>query len=297
MASRSRRWWRVPIAVAIAGLGITGTAPAEAASPNPDTAVVRHVSKADQHAARGYWTRARMAAATVAGTTGRGSGAPPGTPTATTFDGAPTVGALFFTTGGRAHFCTASAVLAPTRNLVLTAAHCVYSSSYVTNVEFVPGYHDGRQPYGAWPVQSITVAAGWQASQDQDLDFAFLQVAPGESGQRLQDVTGGLRLGIDTGYRHRVTVIGYNDTDDAPVRCATRSFEFEPGQMQFNCHDYWDGTSGGPWIAGFDARTGAGTVIGDIGGYEQGGDYEYTSYSPYFGGATARLYAQAEVGE
>jgi V8-like Glu-specific endopeptidase len=293
MTARSLRWWVVPIAM---GIAAAGTVPAEAA-PSPDAAVVRHVSKADQGATRRYWTRARMTAATVAGSTSHGTGAPPGTPTATMFDGVPTVGALFFTTGGRAHFCTASVVLSATRDLILTAAHCVYSSSYVTNVEFVPGYHSGDQPYGAWPVQAITVAEGWQTSQDQNLDFAFLQVAPAVgSGQRLQDVTGGLRLGIDAGYRHRVTVIGYNNTDDAPVECATRSFEFERNQMQFNCHDYWDGTSGGPWITHFDPETGAGTVIGDIGGYEQGGDFEYTSYSPYFGLPTLRLYLRAEVG-
>jgi hypothetical protein len=172
----------------------------------------------------------------------------------------------------------------------------VYSTTYATDIEFVPGYHDGQQPYGAWPVASITVAAGWQTSNDQNLDFAFLAVEPAAgTGQRLQDVTGGLWLGIDTGYNHHVTVIGYNNTDDAPVKCATASFEFEPNQMRFNCHDYWDGTSGGPWITGFNPRTGAGTVIGDIGGYEQGGDFEYTSYSPYFGWPTLRLFAQAQV--
>ena len=108
---------------------------------------------------------------------GSAAGPPRGTPTATPFNGVPTVGALFYTTGTASHFCTASVVDSTAENLVLTAAHCVYYSTYATNIEFVPGYHAGRQPYGAWVVKTITVAAGWVKSLNQNLDFAFLAVA------------------------------------------------------------------------------------------------------------------------
>jgi V8-like Glu-specific endopeptidase len=193
------------------------------------------------------------------------------------------------------HFCTASVVDSATAGMVLTAAHRVYSSGYASNIEFVPGYHDGQQPDGAWPVKTITVASGWKQSHNPDLDFAFLSVAPrGGTGRPIQTVTGGLHLGIDRGYGHHIEVIGYNNTDNGPVHCATKSFEFEAGQMEFYCHDYWDGTSGGPWITGYRGKTGTGTVIGDIGGYEQGGDYEWSSYSPYFGKPTQELFRQAE---
>jgi V8-like Glu-specific endopeptidase len=181
-------------------------------------------------------------------------------------------------------------VLSATRNLLLTAAHCVYGSDgYQSDVAFVPGYHDGVAPYGTWPVASMLVADGWQSSRDQNLDFAFLAV----SGH-IQDVTGGNRLGIGRGYDHQVTVIGYSNTSQEPIVCRTHSFQAMPDQSQFNCHGFYDGTSGGPWLINYDPRTGSGTVIGDIGGYETGGDYEYTSYSPYFGLPTLELYLQAE---
>jgi hypothetical protein len=66
----------------------------------------------------------------------------------------------------------------------------------------VPGWHDGISPYGAWPVTSITVAAGWKQSQNPGLDFAFLKVSP-SAGQHLpvQLVTGGLQLGVNAGYQ------------------------------------------------------------------------------------------------
>ena len=64
--------------------------------------------------------------------------------------------------------------------------------------------------------------------------------------------------------------------------------------MEFYCHGFWTGTSGGPWIIGYNARNGTGTVFGVIGGYELGGDYEWASYSAYFGSAARTLYQQVE---
>lgn len=284
-------------AMLVTALVVAAALPAQASEAN----AAHRVSAADQAATSAYWTPQRMAAATPldSSTAAQPQDAPPGTPTGTLFDGVPTVGALFSTVGGQAHFCTASVVLSPTRDLLLTAAHCVYGTNgYQTNVAFVPGYHDGVAPYGTWPVSSLLVADGWQTSRDQNLDFAFLTVASNADGRHIQDVTGGNLLGIDRGYDHQVTVIGYSNTadnpTDQPIECRTNSFQAMPGQLQFNCHGYFDGTSGGPWLIGFDRGTGSGTVIGDIGGYEEGGDYEYTSYSPYFGQPTLQLYLQAE---
>jgi hypothetical protein len=40
--------------------------------------------------------------------------------------------------------------------------------------------------------------------------------------------------------------------------------------------------------------TGTGTVIGEIGGYEQGGDYAWQSFSPYYSWSILRLFLQAQ---
>lgn len=306
----------------VAGLTAAGTAGAATAtataSGSPGAqAVVRTVGTGAQAATRGFWTAARMKSATPAGAASP-SGvaasaspqaspaaspspsptAPAGIPSPTYFNGVPTVGALFFTTGTQAHFCTASVVDSVRLDLVLTAAHCVYGSSgYATNVAYVPGWHQGVSPYGAWPVEAITVARGWRQSQDPDLDFAFLAVAPpAGTSKPVQLVTGGLRLGVNTPYAQQITPVGYNNTDDQPIKCATRSFEFEATQIAFYCNNYQDGTSGGPWITHFNPATGTGTVVGEIGGYEQGGDYPWESFSPYYGWAILRLFVQAQLG-
>lgn len=71
--------------------------------------------------------------------------------------------------------------------------------------------------------------------------------------------------------------------------------ENAPGKPGCRLRSFWDGTSGGPWILHLNPVTGSGTVVGDIGGYEQGGDYPWASYSPYYGWPILRLFIQAEL--
>jgi V8-like Glu-specific endopeptidase len=278
------------VATVIAATGVAAGATSAGAASVPGT---HSVAASAQAGAARYWTKARMESATGLGSATK-SAAAAAIPNPVYFNGVPTVGALFFTTGSDSHFCTASVVDSPRGDIIMTAAHCVYGTSYATNIAYVPEWHNGVSPYGTWPVTSITVASGWIADQNQDLDFAFLTVAP-PSGQWLpiQRVTGGLRLGINLPYNERIHVIGYNNTDDQPIVCDTTSSEFEPTQIQFYCNNYWDGTSGGPWIVNYNPRTGTGIVIGDIGGYEQGGDYPYLSYSVYYSWSILALYTQA----
>jgi len=301
-----------------AGIGVVADPPADAGTPVPASggqAATYAIGSMAQRAALAFWTPTRMKEATAVSRVAISPAAPPatppatsvpasrakprmlaapkGTPTAVHFDGVPTVGALFFTTGSVKHFCTASVTDSRPRDLVLTAAHCVYGSRYATNIAYVPMYHNGARPHGTWPVTSITVAARWRTEHDPDLDFAFLKVAS-VRGHPVQSVTKGLALGVNGSYAMAIQVVGYNDGDSQPVHCLTESFEFRPGQLEFYCHDYWDGTSGGPWISDFGSRTGTGIVHGVIGGYQQGGLYEWASFSPYFGSQLAALFTLAQ---
>jgi hypothetical protein len=66
--------------------------------------------------------------------------------------------------------------------------------------------------------------------------------------------------------------------------------------MEFDCGGYTDGTSGGPFLARVQRATGLGTVIGVIGGYQQGGNTPSVSYSARFGRAVRTLYEAAVAG-
>jgi V8-like Glu-specific endopeptidase len=182
-------------------------------------------------------------------------------------------------------------------SLILTAAHCVYSSSgYSQNLEFIPGYDGPSPPYGVWPVTQITVAKGWRQGEDPDLDVAFLNVVPPpNSVGPIEQVTGALQIAFALPDAQHITVIGYNNTDQKPIICSTTSFRYRPGQMEFYCRGFWYGTSGGPWILDYNSDSGTGTVYGVIGGYEAGGYVSWASYAAALEKPAQELLTQAEA--
>jgi V8-like Glu-specific endopeptidase len=211
-----------------------------------------------------------------------------------TFAGTPAVGALFTTTsagGLGGHFCSASVVDSPARDLVITAAHCV-SGGGSGPIAFVPGYDNGRMPYGVWRVTRVIVDQSWISSANPNADVAFL-VVTGPDGAKIQDVTGGEQLGIGQAAGQDVTVLGYPETGNVPIRCNNLASGFNPDQLVFDCGGYTDGTSGGPMLEDVNPMTGLGMVIGVIGGYEQGGDTASVSYAARFGVLVADLYKTA----
>ena len=210
------------------------------------------------------------------------------------FNGTAAVGALFTRSGGRlgAHFCTASVVSSPAGDMLITAAHCMQGRS-LRNVVFAPGYHRGRFPYGIWVVTAIYVDRAWATSQNPDDDVAFL--IAGRPGTHIQRHTGAEILRIDRPPQ-MVRVIGYPDATNRPISCTARAREFGARQMVFDCDNYTNGTSGGPFLAHVNPQTGDGWVIGVIGGYQQGGDTPNVSYSPRFFSSVLKLYQTATSG-
>ena len=78
--------------------------------------------------------------------------------------------------------------------------------------------------------------------------------------------------------------------------CQNWTKAFSATQLEFDCGGYPNGTSGGPFLVRVDQATGQGTVMGVIGGYEQGGDDPAVSYSAVFGPAVRALYQHAVAG-
>lgn len=210
------------------------------------------------------------------------------------YDGTPAVGALFTVSGGHlgSHFCTASVVNSPVKDLVITAAHCLQGKQ-PGQVAFVPQYHRHHQPYGSWTVTRVFVDAAWANSQNPNDDVAFLVVSQPGSPKPVQELTSGENLATGWKAAQLVTVIGYPDGRQRPITCTARTRTFGTRQMEFDCGGYTDGTSGGPFLANLHPATGLGAVIGVIGGYEQGGDTPSVSYSARFGRAVRDLYDQA----
>ncbi|MGR6973958.1 trypsin-like serine peptidase [Streptomyces cynarae] len=208
----------------------------------------------------------------------------------------------------RAHYCTASVVRSAGRNLVLTAGHCVG-----TRAAFVPMYDHAEsaadQPYGVWPVKEWFRDAQYASdkSRNSDLDFAFASLAD-NGGRNVEDVVGANALARTPGFVNQVTVIGYPRVDHNPqdraFRCAGVRTTALPAyfQMQIDCAGMWGGVSGGPWFSSLDPSGDTGQIIGNVGGFMQGGPdvdskdplYNRITYSPLYGDRFFQLYDDAQ---
>lgn len=214
------------------------------------------------------------------------------TPQAQPVETVPATGALFYPSLldllpllGAPHVCSASVLSSPTRNLVATAAHCVFGLG--PGIEFAPLLHDDQLPAGVWTVQRIYIDPAWTASFDPRHDLAILRVAP-RAGKQLEDVVPGRRIGTPTAGVP-VTVSGYPmGSGGRPVSC-TAPLALVDGYSSIGCSGFADGTSGGPWVQD-------GALVGVIGGLEQGGCAPDVEYSTPFGAAVQALLARAIAG-
>ncbi len=103
-------------------------------------------------------------------------------------------GRVFIRRGNLSGFCSGTAINSPTRQLVLTAGHCVNSgreggrpSVWSNYLEFVPAYTGGVAPFGAFVARRNTICAPkqWIKQGNPDFDMgAFLTFAQLRRGQR-----------------------------------------------------------------------------------------------------------------
>jgi V8-like Glu-specific endopeptidase len=215
---------------------------------------------------------------------------------------ADTTGKVFFSMGGDDYVCSGSTVASTNSDVVLTAAHCVKNGSgtWAANWTFVPGYSDGDAPYGSYTARQFYVSSAWSAKGDNDYDVAFVTVNQASlSGDAVPvgEEVGG--QGIRFGVQPRVTtVFGY--PSDPPYT----------GQQLFYCsgattpdpyHATSDvgvhcgmtaGSSGGPWLDGFDWATGTGTIT-SVSSFKYSNNNQIL-YGPRLGSAAQSLYQAAE---
>jgi V8-like Glu-specific endopeptidase len=280
------RFWSVAAGLTLAALlsgcasaGSTGTSSAGGGASTPAT---------------GYWTHSRLLAAQPA----REWSLPPAGTTPSAHNpvlAAPRVGALFTRDASGNHFCTASVVASPGHDLLMTAAHCIHGGEghgYNTDIVFIPDYVDGAMPYGVWTPRKLLVAPQWASSSDPDFDVGFVVLQPLD-GKNIEEVLGANQIGFDAGFEHLVRVTGYPASADAPVTCINRTSQQSARQVKFECGGFFGGTSGSPWLTSFNTQTRTGTIVGVIGGYQEGGDTDAISYSAYLNGDIRQLYEEA----
>ncbi|MFI9834490.1 trypsin-like serine peptidase [Streptomyces sp. NPDC051913] len=299
--NRTRNHPRRTLALATTALaaGIALSAPAAATTPHADGVALhpQAVTAAQQQAVLNYWTPDRIAALTEPSS--------PDQPPKSGPDGAPwtgadtlgrTVGRLFFTDHGEDASCTATVVTSANRSTVVTGGHCVNSpnllgedNQWTTNVMFVPGYRDGRAPYGKFVGRLGVADTTWLRYDAIDSrtydghDQAFVVLGTDPRGRAVQDVVGAAqRIAFDRPGDRTVHEFGYPRSASDPARqglpeytgarlahCTGPARE-DPGTPDFpEPRGEWGtacvmggGASGGPRMTGFDPVSGLGTVVG-----------------------------------
>lgn len=104
------------------------------------------------------------------------------------------VGKMFFTVDGEDRACSAETVNNDHKNVVMTAAHCVFHKDlddWVSNVTFVPAYYDGKAPYGKWEGKNKRVMKGWNENgYKTDYDVGLFSVHK-NNDQNIVNAVGG----------------------------------------------------------------------------------------------------------
>ncbi|MEO3788584.1 peptidase [Nonomuraea sp. B10E15] len=208
-----------------------------------------------------------------------------------------TTGRVFFTTQGRNASCSGSAVTSANKSVVLTAGHCVkMNGAFHTNWVFVPGYDNGKRPFGTWAATRLLTTPQWNAREDINFDIAAAVVAPLE-GKTLVDVVGGQGVAFNQPRRQQMYAFGYPAA--APydgsklIHCSGRTFDdFSMSKDHGLTCNMTGGSSGGPWMLTFNESTGLGTQ-NSVNSFK----YNFAPnwmFGPYFGNEAQAVYQAAQ---
>ncbi|MEQ3552867.1 trypsin-like peptidase domain-containing protein [Pseudonocardia nematodicida] len=209
--------------------------------------------------------------------------------------------------GGR-HRCSATVIASDSRRLLATAAHCVWLEGdwRVDGAFFIPGFAAGEEPYGRWSVDTAYVSPAWQDANSPisdvaaNLDYAFVSLLP-RDGVLPEQVLGAQGIRFTDPAAGEAAALGYPAAgvyDGGSLRGCTGPAAIEPfartpelpGEILALDCDMTQGASGGPWLAGPDASSGRGQVIGVV----SGGD-DTALVSPRFGPEVEQVYAAADT--
>ncbi|MEV4888374.1 hypothetical protein AB0K48_03150 [Nonomuraea sp. NPDC055795] len=237
-----------------------------------------------------------------------------------------TIGKVFFVdASGKYRWCSATSIQSNYRNVVSTAAHCVYDTDGNRDVMdrwvFVPGYYQGKAPFGIYVGKQAFTHYDFTTYEDYDRDYAFVTVynGIGHNGKKFVDAG---RLGDNVGGQG----ISWNQPSGKPVRAFGYPYAPHPdgnkvysGVTPKTCYGpttgkkvgaSWlkidehvglkcavtPGYDGGPWLKNYSNAKRLGYVNGVTSTFadQDGNDRIDWITSPYFDGETADVYNAAK---
>jgi V8-like Glu-specific endopeptidase len=213
---------------------------------------------------------------------------------------ATTTGKVFFTDhlGGR-WVCSGSLVNSPGKDLVITAGHCVYGTAggelpagegWHRNWVFAPDYYNGWAPYGYWTARQLWTMTNYIAHGDEQDDVGAVLLYSNSSGTKAVNLLGGQGIAWNQPSSQYIYDFGY----PAAYPFNGQTLQYCNGQdfysiwiaMELLHCNFTGGSSGGPWLMGFNGTLGYVNSVNDA-GYSL-----YPGYIAglYFGNNAANLY-------
>ena len=169
-----------------------------------------------------------------------------------------TNGRIFGRTPGQGGFeCSGTVVRSSNHSVVLTAAHCLNNQGeFADRLIFVPGYRNGRAPYGQWVFDRLLVPGGYPLTASPGIDYGAAVMAPQVDGDvRIEDAVGARKIRTGTKRRQTYRALGYPVNKARGERlwsCRSKSLvelnsvgKYPP--VGIGC-DMSFGASGGSWI-------------------------------------------------
>lgn len=200
-------------------------------------------------------------------------------------------GRIFVKQGDLRGYCSGTAIDSASRQLVLTAGHCVNNGHeggrtiWSQYLEFVPAYTAGRKPFGAFVAQAGAVYAPqpWSKHGNSDFDLGAFLTHPNRQGLNVADaVGGGATIALDLPRPQQFETFGYPGDVQRMQACRSSyagddrlSFPLPgPPTQGIGCH-WAPGASGGGWLIE------EGTQIDGLNSYLYLANRSRT-YGPYF---------------
>jgi V8-like Glu-specific endopeptidase len=182
-----------------------------------------------------------------------------------------TNGKVFFDLNGGHWQCSAAVVNSEGKDTVWTAGHCVAdgqgNGAWASNWTFVPAYDDdlaNPRPFGTWSANQLWTKTAWKNNGDFAEDMGVAIMNP-HGGNHIVSQFGGHGLRANAGKNVFEYAFGY--PAESPfdggnlMRCAGSSspewsFLFwSSDTIKISC-DMTRGSSGGPWLNGYDGNYG-----------------------------------------
>lgn len=160
------------------------------------------------------------------------------------------IGKLYFNTPSGPSYCTANVI--SQRNILVTAAHCLYTrgQGWHSNFRFVPADRFGIAPYGVYGWQMAGIMTNWITIGGRPWDVGMIRLSNNLStGIPVSSYVGWLGRTWNQPYVMNLHSVGYasNLSTQYTHICAAESFSGGVDVLAKGC-DMTYGSSGGGWL-------------------------------------------------